>query len=56
MSRGETTASLDRIDSNRGYTQDNVQWVHKDVNKMKMDLNQQIFVELCRAIAAHSGA
>ncbi len=32
------TASLDRIDSSKGYTLDNIQWVHKDVNKMKNNL------------------
>lgn len=31
------TASLDRIDSSKGYTIDNVQWVHKDINIMKSD-------------------
>lgn len=35
--RGEQTASLDRVDSSRGYVLDNVQWVHKDVNLMKLD-------------------
>ena len=29
------TASVDRIDSSIGYIESNVQWVHKDVNKMK---------------------
>lgn len=29
------TASLDRIDSSRGYTEENVQWVHKYINRMK---------------------
>ena len=29
------TTSLDRIDSSKGYTKDNVQWVHKDVNSLK---------------------
>ena len=45
------TASLDRIDSKKGYTLDNVQWVHKDVNKMKFDLGQDRFLELCQKIA-----
>jgi len=49
--KGESTASLDRIDSSRGYTKDNVQWVHKLVNKMKMDLDQTLFVSLCDSIA-----
>lgn len=35
------TASLDRIDSNKGYVEGNVQWVHKKVNKLKMDLEEK---------------
>lgn len=44
-------ASLDRIDSSLGYIEGNVQWVHKDVNKMKMELNQDRFIELCKLIS-----
>lgn len=29
------TASVDRIDSFKGYTIDNVQWVHKEINRLK---------------------
>jgi len=43
----ETTASLDRIDSSQGYTVDNIQWVHKDVNNMKMGLSEDRFHQLC---------
>lgn len=49
----ETTASLDRIDSSLGYAIGNVQWVHKDVNKMKRDLDQTYFLEWCLRIANH---
>lgn len=45
------TASLDRIDSNLSYTIDNVQWVHKDVNCMKMTLPQNEFIFWCCQIA-----
>lgn len=48
---GGTTASLDRIDSGRGYVVGNVQWVHKDVNRMKSNLHQDRFIELCRCVA-----
>lgn len=41
------TASLDRIDSNQGYVIGNVQWVHKKINQIKMDLDQKEFIELC---------
>jgi hypothetical protein len=48
------TASLDRIDSSQGYTPDNVQWVHKVVNMMKGTYDQQVFVDMCSAVAKHS--
>lgn len=44
------TASLDRIDSSKGYTIENVQWVHKDINKMKNNFKQDYFVEICRLV------
>jgi len=44
------TASLDRIDSTKGYTPKNVQWLHKDINKMKMDLTEQKFIDLCKKV------
>lgn len=48
------TASLDRIDSNLGYTASNVQWTHKDINLMKMNLNQETFVKYCFLISENS--
>jgi hypothetical protein len=48
---GKNTASLDRIDSNKGYEINNVQWIHKDVNKMKMDFDQDHFINFCCMIA-----
>lgn len=45
------TASLDRIDNSKGYVKFNVQWLHKDVNKIKSTLQQQYFVSLCKLIA-----
>lgn len=47
------TASVDRIDSSRGYSVDNIQWVHKWVNRAKMDLTEERFFEICRAVAEH---
>jgi hypothetical protein len=44
------TASLDRIDSDKGYIQGNVQWVHKNVNLMKWNLKQEYFLEMCKKI------
>ena len=45
------SASLDRIDSKKGYTKDNVQWVHKDVNWMKQEYPQDRFIEICKAVS-----
>ena len=48
---GETTASVDRIDSSKGYIKGNVQWVHKDINKLKMNYKQEDFIEWCNLVA-----
>lgn len=48
------TASLDRIDSSKGYVRGNVQWVHKDINLMKNALDQEHFVYLCKKVAVHA--
>ncbi len=48
------TASLDRIDSSKCYTIDNVQWVHKDVNIAKNAMVEKDFINLCAAVATHS--
>jgi len=45
------TASVDRIDSTKGYTADNVQWLHKDVNIMKNDFPLERFIEICHLVA-----
>lgn len=49
--REDRTASLDRIDSHKGYVVGNIQWVHKDINSMKMNLQEERFIELCRLVA-----
>ena len=45
------TASIDRIDSSEGYVVENVQLVHKDVNFMKQQFNQEYFIEVCKAVS-----
>jgi DNA-directed RNA polymerase subunit RPC12/RpoP len=47
----EITASVDRIDSKLGYLKENVQWIHKDVNKMKWDFDQEYFIDMCTRIS-----
>lgn len=48
--RKNNTASLDRVDSKLGYFIENVQWVHKDINRMKWDLKEEEFVRLCKLV------
>lgn len=48
------TASLDRIDSSKGYVEGNVQWVHKDVNFMKYCFSQKYFLDMCEKILEHT--
>lgn len=50
---GKTTASLDRIDSSKGYIENNVQWVHKWINVMKSDFTQDEFLEICERITCY---
>ena len=49
-----TTASLDRIDPNKGYSIENCQWVHKHVNRAKMDMRQEDFIKLCKLIGDYN--
>lgn len=50
--KSESTASLDRIDNSKGYIPGNLQWLHKDINKMKWAFSQDYFVGLCQSIAS----
>jgi hypothetical protein len=45
------TCSLDRIDSCVGYEEGNVQWVHKDINKMKWKFEEDKFIEYCNKVS-----
>ena len=45
------TASLDRIDSLKGYNEGNVQWILGDINWMKNNFNQEYFIDICKKIA-----
>jgi hypothetical protein len=58
IKRGSTkqTASLDRIDSTKGYVLNNIQWVHKTINRMKMDMTDSQFVEFCTIVANFQAA
>lgn len=45
------SASLDRIDNSKGYIAGNIQWVHKKINQIKMDMDQKEFIKLCKLVA-----
>lgn len=45
------TASVDRIDSSKGYTKDNIQIIHKMINVMKMHFSEKEFLSMCNLIA-----
>ena len=47
-------ASLDRIDSKQGYIEGNLQWVHKDINRMKQHYNEQYFIEMCKKVIEYN--
>lgn len=46
----EFNASLDRIDSSKGYIEGNVQWVDKHINFMKRTYSQEFFIKMCELI------
>lgn len=49
------TASLDRIDSSKGYIEGNVQWVHRDINFLKGNRNEQYLYDICLKICNKLG-
>lgn len=46
-------ASVDRIDSQQGYEVNNIQIVHKDLNMMKKDMPNEVFIAWCKLVAKH---
>jgi len=47
------TASLDRIDSSKGYIEGNVQWVDKKLQHIKRNMKDEDFIAICKKIAAY---
>lgn len=47
------TASVDRIDSKLPYELGNIQLVHKNINIMKNNLSDEIFIEWCKVITEY---
>lgn len=48
--RVNSNLSVDRIDSTKGYSKDNVQLVCMAANQMKNDLSMGEFIEMCEAV------
>ena len=48
------TASIDRIDSSKGYEPGNIQWVHKDINFMKRTYSQEYFTNMCKLVTQYT--
>lgn len=47
-------ASLDRIDSSKGYTLDNVQLVTNNINKAKSTMTTNEFIFMCRQVVDYA--
>lgn len=50
----DITASIDRIDSSAAYVEGNIQIVHKDINWMKWDFEQDQFIQYCKLVTEKS--
>jgi hypothetical protein len=47
--------SIDRINSQRGYTKSNIQIVSARINQAKNDMAQEEFVQMCLDVVKHNG-
>ena len=47
------TASLDRIDSSKGYIEGNVQWIDKKLQHIKRNLTDSEFIAICKKVATY---
>jgi hypothetical protein len=48
------TASLDRIDSTKGYIKENVQWLHKEINMLKGSRTDEQLIAICKLITENN--
>ena len=47
------TVSVERTNSNKGYSVDNIQVVHKFLNVMKQSFTNEEFVAICKTVSAN---
>lgn len=52
----ENTASVDRIDSRKHYSKDNIQIVHKKFNRFKNNLDEKELLDMCKLVVKNLGA
>jgi hypothetical protein len=52
--RSLQSVSIDRIDSSKGYTKDNIVIVHKKINILKWDLSEYDFLEMCKKVSEYN--
>ena len=55
ISYKDQSASVDRIDNNKGYEVGNIQWVHTMVNMCRGKRELSEFIRMCKAVAEHAG-
>lgn len=48
----EDVVSVDRIDSSKGYTPENIQLVNKKINNMKNVFSSEEFIAICHKVAS----
>ena len=46
--------SIDRIDSKKGYSRDNIQLVYPKINMMKFTYSQDEFIDLCKRVSSYT--
>jgi len=46
----DTTASIDRINSSKAYTKDNIQIIHKYINTLKQNFSEEFLIQAAKAI------
>jgi hypothetical protein len=47
-------ASIDRIDSSKGYIEGNIQWVTKMANVIKLDYTMEELIDFCYKVVNHN--
>lgn len=50
-----STVSIDRIDSTKGYTKDNVEFVSYYANVAKHKFSKEEFITMCKSVLEHAG-